>query len=243
MSRSRSPKSIPVWLHDWSSWPSSEAELGAIQEELGRASPENWMPDGVPSAIAGCFVCFEPGEVPGGAGERGWAAASLVNKGEPATTVVVEGRAGSAYQPGLLALREGALLAAAVRVLPEAPEVLLVNATGRDHPRKAGLAVHLGAVLALPTIGVTERPLVATGEPPGVRRGSTAPLVIEGDLVGWWVRTRTAIRPVAAHAGWCTHPDTAALVVLSTARKVRTPAPIRWARRAARLARARAGPT
>ena len=50
-----------------------------------------------------------------------------------------------------------------MRALPVAPEVLLVNATGRDHPRRAGLAFHLGAVLGLPTVGVTTRPLVAQG--------------------------------------------------------------------------------
>jgi deoxyribonuclease V len=54
--------------------------------------------------------------------------------------VVVSGEAGAPYLPGLLALREGALLEAAVRALPRPPEVLLVDATGRDHPRRAGLA-------------------------------------------------------------------------------------------------------
>jgi len=53
----------------------------------------------------------------------------------------------------MLALREGLLLEQAMRALPIAPEVLVVNATGRDHPRRAGLALHLGAVLGLPTVG------------------------------------------------------------------------------------------
>lgn len=63
----------------------------------------------------------------------------------------------------MLALREGPLLEAAVRALDERPDVLLVNATGRDHPRRAGLAVQLGTLLELPTIGVSHRPLLATG--------------------------------------------------------------------------------
>jgi len=53
----------------------------------------------------------------------------------------------------MLALREGLLLEQAMGALPIAPEVLVVNATGRDHPRRAGLALHLGAVLGLPTVG------------------------------------------------------------------------------------------
>src|SRR5436305_1869658 len=76
------------------------------------------------------------------------------------------GPAGAAYEPGLLALRAGRLLEDAVRRLPRSPDVLLVNATGRDHPRRAGLALQLGAVLGVPTVGVTHRPLLAAGEWP-----------------------------------------------------------------------------
>jgi hypothetical protein len=59
---------------------------------------------------------------------------------------------------------EGPLLEAAVRALPAQPDVLLVDATGRDHPRRGGLALHLGAALDLPTVGVTHRPPVAEEE-------------------------------------------------------------------------------
>jgi deoxyribonuclease V len=151
----------------------------------------------------------------------------------------VEGRAGAPYEPGLLALREGALLEAAVRALGQPPDVLLVDATGRDHPRRAGLALHLGAVLDLPTIGVTHRPLVAEGEWPPDERGASSPLLVEGELVGHWLRTRAGTRPLALHDAWRTEPDTAAEVVLSTS-GVRTPEPLRRARRRAREARAAA---
>jgi hypothetical protein len=87
----------------------------------------------------------------------------------------------------LLALREGPLLEQAVRALPTTPEVLLVNATGRDYPRRAGLALHLGAVLGLPTVRVTVRPLVAEGSRPADRRGAMAPLRLGGEVVGCWV--------------------------------------------------------
>jgi deoxyribonuclease V len=84
----------------------------------------------------------------------------------PVGGAVVRGKAGAAYRPGLLALREGRLLDAAVRALPVEPEVVIANATGHDHPRGAGLALHLGAVLELPSIGVTDRPLTAAGAEP-----------------------------------------------------------------------------
>jgi deoxyribonuclease V len=147
------------------------------------------------------------------------------------------GTTGAPYLPGLLALRMGPPLSAAVRALPLRPDVLLVDATGRDHPRRAGLALHLGAVLDLPTVGVTHRPLLATGPDPGERRGAASPLLLDGQAVGYWLRTRTGRRPVAVHAGWRTDPDTAREIVLAVARH-RTPAPLREARRLARRARA-----
>jgi deoxyinosine 3'endonuclease (endonuclease V) len=113
-----------------------------------------------------------------------------------------------------------------VRPLPITPEVLVVNATGRDHPRRAGLALHLGAVLGLPTVGVTTRPLVAQGARPPDARGATAPLLLLGDeVVGYWVRTRAGARPVAVHAAWQTDAQDAVQVVLAATRRARTPAP------------------
>jgi deoxyribonuclease V len=95
-----------------------------------------------------------------------------------------------AYVPGLLALREGPVLASAVATLEPAPDVLLVDASGADHPRRAGLAVHLGWALGLPTVGITRRPLRARGEGAGLVRGQWSPLTLDGDVVAS-VCTRT----------------------------------------------------
>jgi deoxyribonuclease V len=209
-------------------WPQTREELIEEQRRLGALEPAPWRFE--PGArIGGVFVCYARGESgPGQAGDRAWAAAD---------DVVVPGQAGAAYEPGLLALREGALLEAAVRALARAPDVLLVDATGRDHPRRAGLALHLGAVLDLPTVGVTHRQLVAEGDWPADERGARRPLRLEGELVGYWLRTRAGTRPLAVHAAWRTDPDTAAEVVLAASR-ARTPEPLRRARRRAREARA-----
>jgi deoxyribonuclease V len=209
-----------------------------VQRELASRSPEPWGPPPGDVVLGGCFVCFEPGPGLGGGGERAWAAASLVRPGREAVEAVVEGRAAAPYRPGLLALREGPLLEAAVRALPERPEVTLVNATGRDHPRRAGLALHLGAVLDLPTVGVTDRALVAEGPPPEDPAWSTAPLRLEGEVVGVWLRTREDVRPLAVHAAWRTNVPVAIEVVRRAPGRMRTPGPIRLARRAARRARA-----
>jgi deoxyribonuclease V len=220
-----------------SGWPSSPAELVAAQRALASAPPPRWRPT-VGARVGGCFICFERGQSgPGQAGDRAWAAAALAGQ-----VTVVEGAAGAAYEPGLLALREGPLLEAAVRALAEPPAALLVNATGRDHPRRAGVALHLGSVLGLPTVGLTHRTLLAAGEWPPDEPGTQAPLLLEGELVGYWLRTRHGTRPLAVHAAWRTGPETAAQVVLATVVRARTPEPLRLARQAARVARARSRP-
>jgi deoxyribonuclease V len=155
---------------------------------------------------------------------------------------VVGDRVPGPYQPGLLALREGPVLGAAVALLDPRPDVLLVDATGLDHPRSAGLALHLGAVAGLPTVGVTRRPFLAGGDPPPAVRGATSLLRIGHRVVGCWVCTRTGARPVAAHAAWRTGPETAADVVLAASTEAaRTPVPLQEARRVAREARSLAG--
>jgi deoxyribonuclease V len=163
------------------------------------------------------------------------------NRGLVETAVTV-GPAGAPYEPGLLALREGPLLEAVLRALSERPEVLLANATGRDHPRAAGLALHLGAVLDLPSVGVTDRPLQAEGPEPGPDAGGTSPLRLEGVEVARLLRTREGARPVVVHPGWRTDLDTATEVVLTSTRRMRTPEPLRRARQLARYARAAAEP-
>ena len=137
----------------------------------------------------------------------------------------------------MLALREGPLLEAAVRGLPQVPDVLLVDATGRDHPRRAGLALQLGAVLGLPTVGLTDRPLLARGEPPEDERGAASPLLIGDERVGYLLRTKPGTRPICVHAAWRTMPETALEVALSATGVMRTPETLRNARTAARAGR------
>jgi deoxyribonuclease V len=95
-----------------------------------------------------------------------------------------------------------------------------------------GLALHLGSVLGLPTVGITNRPLLAEGAWPADARGATAPLRLGGELVGYWLRTRTGTKPVAVHAAWRTGPWDAVAVVLAATRRARTPQPLRPAQAA-----------
>ncbi len=221
-------------------WPGTAEELVRAQAALGRRAVAPWRPEGT-LRIGGCFACFaRGGSSPGATGDPGWAGGAVTRGRRLLAAVAIAGPAAGPYVPALLALREGRLLEAATRALPVAPDVLLVNATGRDHPRRAGLAVQLGAVLGIPTVGVTNRPLAAEGDWPPDEPGATAPLLLDGELVGCWVRTRAGVRPVAVHAAWRTDATTAVEVVRAATRRARTPEPLRRARKAARSARARA---
>ena len=223
-----------------SAWPSTAEELIQVQDELACADARPWSPSSGDLSVGGVFVCFQRGPSgPGRSGEPAWAAAAVLRSGRVTASAAVAGRAGAAYEAGLLALREGAVLEAAVRVLTELPDVLLVDATGRDHPRRAGLALHLGAVLDLPTVGVTHRPLLAKGEWPADERGAQSPLHLDGGLVGYWLRTRRGTRPLAVHAAWRTGPEAALAVVRASLGRTRAPEPLREARRLARTDRAR----
>ncbi|MBZ5500554.1 MAG: endonuclease V [Acidobacteriia bacterium] len=223
-------------------WPATPDELIRIQHKLATVSPEPWVIGDALRAVAGCWICHPKGrEGKGAAGDPCWAAAALVVDGRLSAVEVARGEAPAAYQPGLLALREGPLLEEAVLRLPERPEVLLVNATGRDHPRRAGLAVHLGAKLSLPTVGVTRQPLLADGPWPARERGAAAPLHIEEEVVACRLCTRRGTLPLVVHPAWRTRLDTAVAVVMATTGRCRTPEPLRQARSSAREARARAG--
>jgi deoxyribonuclease V len=224
-------------------WPETADELASAQRALADERPQPWRPaEETTPAIGGCWVCFPRGKT--GAGDRGdpaWAAAVTLRGARLVASAVVAGEAGAPYEPGLLALREGLLLETAVRALPERPGVVLVDATGRDHPRRAGLAHQLGAVLDLPTVGVTHRPLLAEGPEPADAHGARADLRLDGEMVACALRTRAGARPLAVHPAWRTDLETAVAVVLAATRGRRTPEPLRLARRLAREARARVG--
>ena len=219
------------------SWPASADELVAQQHDLAAAAPPVWTPsDG--ALVGGVWVTFPRGlSGPGAVGDRAWAAAVVMDGRRVLARQVVVGQAAAGYVPGLLALRLGPLCEDVVRRLTATPDVLLVDATGRDHPRRAGFAVHLGFVLDLPTVGVTHRPLVASGAWPSDPLGSGAPLTIGDDVVATWVRTKPGTRPLVVHPGWRTDPAIAVRVVMSCVTGRRTPEPLRRAREAARRVR------
>jgi deoxyribonuclease V len=221
-------------------WPRTRAELEAAQISLGRAPQVPWRWDRGPLRVAGCAVVARRGAPPGD-DAVGFAAAALIELATGSARVLAcaeaVGLLGAGFESGLLALREGPLLAVAIAALPARPDLVMAHAAGRDHPRGAGLASMLGAILDVPSIGVTTRPLAATGAPPEDRAGARAPLARAGELVACWVRPRAGVRPIVAHAAWRTTADVAADVVIAATHGGRLPEPLRCAVQRARALR------
>ena len=223
-------------------WPSDADALIAYQQQLAAAVPERYTVDPSTANIGGIWVCFPRGLVGRGTDhDQAWSAAVIMFGGRVVEQRVITGTAGAPYVPGLMALRLGPLMEEALRAVSGLPDVLLLDATAHDHPRGAGLALHLGAELDIPTIGVTHRPLVASGAWPGDHRGATSPLHIGGAVVGCWLRTQPGIRPLAVHPGWRIDLATAVEVVTMLTRRRRTPQPLRRARQLARRTRSQQG--
>src|SRR4051794_20226322 len=153
--------------HDGDMWPADADALTARQRELAAATPARWRPSAGALSVGACWTTFQRGRTgPGAAGDLAWAAAPGLPAGKGVDVQVGRGAAGAPYAPGMLALRVGALLEQVLREVSRVPDVVLLDGTGRDHPRRAGLALHLGAELDVPTVGITHRPLLAHGDWP-----------------------------------------------------------------------------
>lgn len=133
------------------------------------------------------------------------------------------------YIPGLLSFREAPLILDAYQRLSQQPDLLMVDGHGRAHPRRLGIASHLGLLLDKPTLGCGKTLLVGRHEPLDPERGSTAPLIHQHELVGYAVRTKTRVNPVFVSCGHRISPETAVRWVLDCARGYRLPEPTRQA--------------
>ena len=137
------------------------------------------------------------------------------------------------YIPGLLSFRESPLVLAALEKLSAPPGLLMIDGQGLIHPRRFGIACHLGVLTGIPCIGVAKTPFVGKHEEPGPEPGDWAPVVDRGETIGVALRTRTAKNPMFISPGHLADIETAAALVLACSPKYRLPEPIRLAHNAA----------
>lgn len=151
-------------------------------------------------------------------------------------SAVVHSRAAFPYVPGLFAFRELPALLAALDRLTVRPDVLICDGHGLAHPRRFGLACHLGVLTGLPSFGVGKTPLVGTWQPPGERRGDRSDLVDDGEVVGAVLRTRAGVKPVFVSTGHRMDLGTACDLTLGLTPRFRLPETTRAADHACRAA-------
>ncbi|VTS01637.1 deoxyribonuclease V [Tuwongella immobilis] len=133
------------------------------------------------------------------------------------------------YIPGLLSFRELPPFLTAFRRLQTVPDVVICDGQGIAHPRRFGVAAHLGMWLGIPTIGCGKSRLCGTFTPPDLPRGSTSPLMDHDQRIGTVVRTRTGINPLFVSPGHAVSHEQAVEVVLMASPKYRLPETTRLA--------------
>jgi deoxyribonuclease V len=137
------------------------------------------------------------------------------------------------YVPGLLSFREAPAALAALERLAIRPDLLLIDGQGRAHPRRMGLACHLGLLSHIPAIGVAKSRLVGTHESLPETRGNQAPLVHKGEVIGVVLRTRTNVKPIYVSIGHRVSLETAVAYTMACTPKYRLPETTRQAHRLA----------
>ena len=212
---------MPVFEHDWEL---SVPEARDLQLRLRkRVIEENRL--GAVQRVAGADVSY--------ARESPTLFAAVVVLDAAHANVVevssVQRRARFPYVPGYLSFRELPPLLEAFSRLQRLPDLVLCDGQGRAHPRRFGLACHLGVLLDLPTIGCAKSRLIGTHREPGTRRGCHTQLRDAGEVIGEGVRTREGVKPVYVSVGHRITLPTARCWVLRLTQGVRLPLPTRAA--------------
>jgi deoxyribonuclease V len=212
-------------LHGWDLTPK---EAIALQTALrGRVVREDRIGD--VRRIAGVDVGFEQD------GRVTRAAVAVLAYPELALVeeVVVRVATTFPYVPGLLSFREAPAVLAAFEKVRVAPDLILYDGQGIAHPRRFGIASHVGLLLDCPSIGVAKTRLVGAHKMPANRRGAWAPLRDAGEEIGAALRTRAGVKPLYVSIGHRVSLETAVRWTLACVTRYRLPETTRWAHRLA----------
>jgi len=210
-------------------WEGSVAAARAQQLQLaGRVERQDRLPNDV-RWLAGLDVGFEDN----GATTRAAAVLLDAKTLQPVAQEIARIPTVMPYVPGLLSFRELPALLAALALLPRAPDLVFVDGHGISHPRRLGVAAHLGVVTDLPSIGVAKSKLVGRFVEPGAEAGAHTPLMDGDEQLGWVLRSKVRSKPLFVAGGHRVSADTALDWVQRTLRGYRLPEPTRLADRLA----------
>lgn len=216
-------------LKELHSWDIPPQEARSLQQQLSqKVVRENHVPVGA-RLIAGVDIS--------GINRQGLATGAVVVLDVPTFTIkevrTVQAVPPMKYQPGLLSFREVPVLVKALETLDTVPDLVMVDGQGVAHPRRFGIASHLGLLMDLPSIGCGKSILTGKHESLDEHRGAQVPLMDRQDHLGTVLRTRTDVAPVYVSVGHKIDLDTAVKWVLSCTRGYRLPEPTRLAHQAA----------
>ena len=210
------------------SWPTRAAEATALQQRLRDQVIRDDQLEPV-HFVAGLDVGLERGN----AVMRAAVAVLSFPDLRMADQAVVHGPATFPYIPGLLSFREVPVLLEALERLGQQPDLLLCDGQGLAHPRRFGLACHLGVLTGIPSIGVAKSLLIGRHDPLPARRGAWRPLLDSGEVVGAALRTRDGVAPVYVSIGHKIRLETAIDFTLVCTPRYRLPETTRSAHRLA----------
>jgi deoxyribonuclease V len=177
-------------------WNLTETEAEALQAKLAKQVVAT---DDVSDirTIAGVDVAYDPHS------QRLVAAAVVLDAATLTVleTAVAEDVERFPYIPGLFSFRELPPIALALEQLKITPDLIVCDGQGLAHPRRFGLACHLGVLFDVPTIGCGKTRLIGHALEPGNTRGESSPLMDGEEVIGSWLRTQTGVRPVYVSVG------------------------------------------
>ena len=139
------------------------------------------------------------------------------------------------YVPGYLSFREIPAALRALSLIQPPPDLLMVDGHGIAHPRRLGIAAHLGVLTGLPTIGIAKSRLCGRHDDPGTKRGSRTPLSSRGEVLGTVLRSRDGVAPLYVSVGHRISLERAVELVLATLGRYRLPEPTRLADKLSRM--------
>lgn len=209
-----------VHRHNWDLTPAQAVQL---QKQLA-GSIELRRPSAKIQKIAACDVSFDRG------GEYLFAAVAVFDAEslELLDEVSVIEAAVFPYIPGLLSFRELPAVLKGFEEIRVVPDLVICDGQGIAHPRRLGIASHLGLWLNIPTIGSAKSVLCGKYDEPDEERGSRSPMFHHNEIIGYALRTRKGVKPVFVSPGHLCDLDSATDIILKLSKKYRLPDPIRY---------------
>ena len=215
------------------SWDVTPREAVAIQRELAGLVEAKTPPGFAPAVVAGLDAAFPKGGRECVAAAVAWS----VRERRVLEERVARRPLTFPYVPGLLSFREAPAVLAALSELTTPVDALLCDGQGLAHPRRFGLACHLGILTGIPAVGCAKSVLVGEHGDLGPARGARVPLEHREERVGTVLRTRDGVRPVFVSIGHRMDLPAAEALVLACAIGFRLPEPVRRADRLVSQAR------